>query len=100
LVLLAIVLFYPSPMAKQHATSLGTATLLAAALLVPARGLALLCLLCWPTSLLLLWQLLRPVPDWYLPADYFAATRLLAAECRPRDVVVAPTDLSLMAAGL
>ena len=100
LLLLAVVLFYPSPMAKQHATSLGTATVLLAALVTPPRWLPALCLACLPTSAFVWWQVAQPRPDWFLPRDYFTATRALASSCRPRDVLVAPTDLSLMAAGL
>jgi hypothetical protein len=98
--LMLVVLFYASPMAKQHATSLGGVAVLTAVVLAPPRWLPALFLALAPTSVFLLWHVLHPLPGWFLPADYFAATGFLRSSCRPREVAVAPTDLSLMIAGL
>src|SRR5262245_34455060 len=95
LMLLTLVFVYQSALVRQHMISLGAATLLAAALVTPARALPVLCLLCCATSSFVWWQTMRPNPGWFLPRDYFTAQRDLAVACRTHDVVVAPTDLSL-----
>lgn len=98
--LAALLVVFTDPMAKQCATSLGAALLLWAASVVPARWLAPATLVLAPTSGLLLWLAFNPSPDSFAPTDYFAATRLLAPSCAPREIAVAPTDLSLLIAGL
>jgi hypothetical protein len=99
-VVAAIVVGYPSPMVKQFATTLGPAVLLLAGLLAPARALAAGIALLLPTTAFLLWRVLHPFPDWFMPRDYAAAVDLLDGACRPGEVAVAPSDVSLMIAGL
>jgi hypothetical protein len=99
-VVTAIVVGYPSPMAKQFGTTLGPAVVLLAALLTPPRwivpAIAALC----PTSVFLLWRVFHPYPEWFAPRDYAAAVEFLDGACGATDVALAPTDLSLMIAGL
>ena len=99
-VVAAIVVGYPSPMVKQFATTLGPAVLLLAGLLAPPRALAAGIALLLPTSAFLLWRVLNPYPVWYAHRDYAAAVEVLQDACRPGEVAVAPSDLSLMIAGL
>jgi len=86
--------------APQVATSLGTLAVFAAAVLTPKRLLpvAVACLI--PTSLFLLRLASEPRSSAFASEDYFRATRWLSARCRDGDVLLAPTDLSQMAAGL
>ena len=95
-----IVVAYPSPMVKQFATTLGPAMLLLAALLTPARWIAPAVAALCPTSVFLLWRVFHPYPEWFAPRDYAEAVRFLDDACGARDVALAPTDLSLMIAGL
>lgn len=96
----AIVLGYPAPMAKQFATTLGPAVVLLAAVLTPARWIAPAVAALCPTSVFLLWRVFHPFPEWFAPRDYAEAVRFLDGACGPEDVALAPTDLSLMIAGL
>jgi hypothetical protein len=98
--LLALLLLWPSPMAKQYAISLGAALLLWAAAVTPGRALPWAVLALSPTSLFLLWRAFNPFSISFAPASYFTATRFLASACRPAELALAPTDLSLMIAGL
>jgi hypothetical protein len=95
-----IVVAYPSPMVKQFATTLGPAAVLLAALLTPARWIVPAVAASCPTSLFLLWRVFHPYPEWFAPRDYAEAVRFLDGACGAEDVAVAPTDLSLMIAGL
>jgi hypothetical protein len=52
-----------------------------------------------PTSALVLAAAAHPSPDSYLPRDFAAAATYLADQCAPGEVVLAPTDLSLLVAG-
>ena len=99
-VVAVIVIGYPSPMVKQFATTLGPAVLLLAGAVAPARALAAGVALLLPTSVFLLWRVLNPFPDWFQSRDYAAAVDLLHGTCRPGEVAVAPSDVSLMIAGL
>lgn len=96
----AIVVLYPSPMVKQFATTLGPAVLLLAAAVAPARALGLAAVAFLPTSAFLLWRVFHPYPDWFAPGDYVRTVELLEGTCRDGDVALAPSDLSLMIAGL
>jgi hypothetical protein len=100
LVVAFIVIAYPSPMVKQFATTLGPALVLLAALLTPGRWLPLAVVALSPTSLFLLWRVFNPLPPWFAPQDYVKAVAALDDACRPGEVALAPTDLSLMIAGL
>ncbi len=91
---------YPSPMAKQFAVTFGPALLLLTALVTPARWTAIAVAALCPTSLFLLWRVFHPFPTWFAPRDYAAAVRFLADACGPDEVVIAPTDASLMIGGL
>lgn len=95
-----IVVAYPSPMVKQFATTLGPAVVLLAALLTPARWIAPAVAALCPTSVFLLWRVFHPFPEWFAPRDYAEAVRFLDGACGAEDVALAPTDLSLMIAGL
>jgi len=98
--LAALLVTVPSPPVRQTVTGLGTAALLAAALEIPRRWLPGAILALVPTSAFLVWRVFHPWPDCFAPRDYVQATRALAASCAPGDVALAPTDLSLMIAGL
>lgn len=95
-----IVVAYPSPMVKQFATTLGPAVALLAALLTPPRAIAAAAAALCPTSVFLLWRVFHPFPEWFAPRDYAEAVRFLDGACGAEDVALAPTDLSLMIAGL
>jgi hypothetical protein len=95
-----ILVGYPSPMAKQFATTLGPAVVLLAALITPFRVLPWAAAALCPTSVFLLWRVFHPYPDWFAPRDYTEAVRFLDGTCAGEDVALAPTDLSLMIAGL
>ena len=73
---------------------------LLAALLTPARWLPAALLALCPTSVFLMWRVLNPYPSWFSPRDYVSAVVYLDDACRANDVALAPTDLSLMIAGL
>jgi hypothetical protein len=73
---------------------------LLAALVTPARVLPTAALLLSPTSAFLLWRVFHPYPDWYMPRDYARAVAVLHDACADGDVALAPSDLSLMIAGL
>ena len=90
----------PAALARQTVTGLGVAVLLLTALEVPRSWLPWSTLAVAPTSLFLVWRVLHPWPEAFAPQDYFAATRALRDQCATGDVAVAPTDLSLMIAGL
>ena len=96
----ALLAFGPSALARQTVTGLGVAALLLAAATVPPRALPWATFALAPTSAFLLWRVFHPWPDSFAPREYFAATDALARACAPRDVAVAPSDLSLMIAGL
>jgi len=98
--LLMLLGLWSAPMAKQCATSLGTALLLWAAVVTPGRVLPWAALALSPTSLFLLWRAWHPFPSSFAPADYFAAVEFLRSRCESHEVVLAPTDLSLLIAGL
>lgn len=98
--LLGLLLAWPSPMAKQFATSLGAALLLWAAASTPGRALPWATLALSPTSLFLLWRAFNPFPVSFAPAAHFSAVRFLGSACAPGELALAPTDLSLMIAGL
>jgi hypothetical protein len=100
LVVALIVWGYPSPMAKQFSTMLGPSLLLLAALVAPARWVAPAIVALAPTSVFLMWRVLHPYPDWFAPRDEMSAVGHLGDACRPGDVAIAPTDLSLRIAGL
>jgi hypothetical protein len=93
-------LFSGLSFASQFASSLGTALLLAVALGAGGRWLPALALALSPTSLVLYWRLLHPAPEWFPPRDYLAAAQELAADCRPGDVLFAPSEPSLFVAAL
>jgi hypothetical protein len=95
-----LVLASRSVLVRQASTTLGLAVLMLAAVSVPARGLAAAVAALLPTSVFLFWRLLHPWPDAFADRDYFAAVDWLRGRCSPGDVAVAPTDLSLMIAGL
>lgn len=99
-VVAAIVVGFPSPMNKQFATTLGPAALMLAALLTPDRWLAPAVAALCPTSVFLLWRVFHPFPEWFAPRDYAEAVRFLGGTCAPGQVAIAPTDVSLMIAGL
>ncbi len=99
-VVVMIVVGYPSPMAKQFATSLGPAVVLLAALVTPARWIAPAVAALCPTSVFLLWRVLNPYVHWFAPRDEIAAVQHLEGVCRAGDVALAPSDLSLRIAGL
>jgi hypothetical protein len=99
-VVTGILVGYPSPMAKQFATTLGPAALLLAALLTPPRWIVPAIVALCPTSAFLLWRVFHPFPDWFAPRDYATAVVFLAQACGPEEVAVAPTDASLMIGGL
>jgi hypothetical protein len=90
----------PSAPVRQTVTGLGTAVLLSAALEIPRRWLPGSTLALAPTSAFLVWRVFHPWPDSFAPLDYYQATRALASSCTAGDVALAPTDLSLMIAGL
>jgi hypothetical protein len=86
--------------AVQFATSLGLVLLLLAGLSLAERWLPVAAALLSPTALVLLWQFVNPPPSWFPPRDYQSAIAYLQGACRGGDVVYAPTDPSLMVAGL
>jgi hypothetical protein len=94
----AAFLFSGLGFASQFATSLGTALLLTVALGASTRWLPAFALTLSPTALVLYWRILNPAPEWFPPRDYVAATRLLATECAPGDVLFAPSEPSLFVA--
>ncbi|HVR70966.1 MAG TPA: hypothetical protein VMT87_08985, partial [Vicinamibacteria bacterium] len=100
LVLAVLLVALRSALTKQSVITMGAAMLLLAGLEIPRRWLPATALVAAPTSVFLLWRLFNPWPDCFAPPEYFQATRALAAACSPHDVAVAPTDLSLMIAGL
>jgi hypothetical protein len=87
------------PFVLQLSNALGALLLLWAGLAVPARRLPWAVLALCPTSILLLWQILRPPVVWFLPRDYETAAVQLARQCRPGDMVLGPVDPSLVIAG-
>lgn len=97
-VLVALVTLSPAPIVKQLATSLGASVLLWAALRCPPGVLPIAALVLSPTSLFLLWRAFHPAPQAFVHEDYAAAADALRASCRPGDVAIAPTDLSLLLA--
>jgi hypothetical protein len=96
----ALLVAAPAQLARQTVTGLGPAVLLLAAIEIPRRWLPWSTLALVPTSAFLVWRVLHPWPDAFAPTDYFRAAAALRPACRERDVAVAPTDLSLMIAGL
>jgi hypothetical protein len=100
LVLAVLLVSLRSALTKQSVITMGAAMLLLAGLDIPRRWLPWTALLAAPTSAFLVWRLFNPWPDCFAPPDYFQATRTLAGACHRDDVAVAPTDLSLMIAGL
>jgi hypothetical protein len=96
----ALLVWGPSALARQTVTGLGVAALLLAAATLPRRALPWATAALAPTSAFLVWRVFHPWPDSFAPREYFAATDALARACAPRDVAVAPSDLSLMIAGL
>jgi hypothetical protein len=96
-VLLAVL---ESALTKQSVITMGSALLLLAGLHIPRRWLPWTALAAAPTSVFLVWRVFNPWPDCFAPPEYFRATRTLAGLCAPGDVALAPTDLSLMIAGL
>jgi hypothetical protein len=98
--LAVLLVAWSSPLAKQCLVSGGVALLLLAASLLPGRALAISVVLLSPTSALLLWTAFHPSPASYVPSDYVAAAQALRGACKPGDVAIAPTDLSLVLAGL
>ena len=96
----AIAFLYPSPLAKQFATGLGPSLLLLAAVVVPRRAMPWAVAALLPTTGFLLWRVFHPLPNWFAPADYARAVAQLDERCRNGQVAVAPSDLSLMIAGL
>jgi hypothetical protein len=99
-VVVAIYVGYPAPMAKQFGVTLGPALVLLAAAVTPSRWLAPAAAALCPTSVFLVWRVFNPYPEWFAPRDYAAAVRFLDDACVPDEVVVAPTDVSLMIGGL
>jgi hypothetical protein len=100
LVLAALLVVHRSALTKQSVITMGAAMLLLAGLDIPRRWLPWASLAAAPTSAFLVWRLFNPWADCFAPPEYFAAARKLADDCAPRDVALAPTDLSLMIAGL
>jgi hypothetical protein len=81
LVLAVLLVTLRSALTKQSVITMGAAVLLLAGLHLPRRWLP--------------WTALAAAPP-----EYFQAARTLATACSPHDVALAPTDLSLMIAGL
>lgn len=100
LVLAALLAVLESALTKQSVITMGAAVLLLAGLHIPRRWLPWTALAAAPTSVFLMWRVFNPWPDCFAPPEYFRSTRALAALCSPYDVALAPTDLSLMIAGL
>jgi hypothetical protein len=100
LVLAVLLVALRSALTKQSVITMGAAVLLLAGLQLPRRWLPWTALAAAPTSVFLMWRLFNPWPDCFAPPEYFQAARTLAAACAPYDVALAPTDLSLMIAGL
>jgi hypothetical protein len=98
--LAALHVIAPSALARQTVTGLGAAALLLAALEIPVRWLPWSTLALLPTSAFLVWRVFHPWPDCFAAREYFEATQALGTGCARGDVAVAPTDLSLMIAGL
>jgi hypothetical protein len=97
--LIAALVLVRLPFALQLSNALGALLLLWAGLAVPARRLPWAALALCPTSLLLLWQILRPPVVWFPPRDYETAAVALSRQCRPGDMVLGPVDPSLIIAG-
>jgi hypothetical protein len=100
LVLAVLLVTLRSALTKQSVITMGAAVLLLAGLHLPRRWLPWTALAAAPTSAFLVWRLFHPWPDCFAPPEYFQAARTLAKACSPHDVALAPTDLSLMIAGL
>jgi len=96
--LVLLVVFYSAPLMKTFVATLGVMVALLAAIVTPERWLPIAALLLSPTSLFVLWRVLNPWPACFFTADDGRAMELLAARGAPGDVVLAPTDLSLLIA--
>lgn len=96
--LAALLFLWQSPMAKQCTTTLGAGLLLWAAVRMPARALPFATLGLLPSFLLVLWISFRTTGPPFASRDTFAAVDVLAQQCSPGDVAIAPTDMSLMIA--
>ena len=97
--LTTLLLVWTAPMAKQ-CLGLGAALLLWAAVVTPARRLAVAVFALSPTSAVVLWLAFHPGPSSFVPADSLAVTTMLHRACAPGQVTIAPTDLSLAVAAL
>lgn len=95
---LALLATWADPMAKQCATTLGTALLLLAAAVAPARFQVAGLLAGLPSAALILAAAARPGPPSYAPVAYREAAAFLRSACAPGEVAIAPTDLSLLIA--
>jgi hypothetical protein len=94
-----LLLALPFSFGFQFTGALGAALLLLAALGLPGRGLPAATLALCPTTLVLLWRLLNPRPEWFPPRGVAEVADFLKRECRPRERVLAPEALALLAAG-
>jgi hypothetical protein len=98
--LAALNVIAPAALARQTVTGMGAAVLLLAAVEIPDRWLPWSALALLPTSVFLVWRVFHPWPDGFAAREYFETTRAMETACARGDVAVAPTDLSLMIAGL
>jgi len=94
-----LVLLLPIPFAFEFVGALGAALLLLVALGVPPGWLPAAALGLCPTTLVLLWRLLNPQPEWFPPRDLMEVNAFLRRECRPGQRVVAPESLAVLVAG-
>jgi hypothetical protein len=99
-VLVVVLVGVRSPMMKQIVSSFGTVLLLLVALALPRRWLPVATLGLCPTTMFLLWKALHPAPPAFASRTDLAATAFLRSACAPEEVALAPTNLSLMIAGL
>ena len=95
---LTAVMLWPAAPMRQLSTSLGASLLLLVAARLPPRWLPAAVLALCPTSAVLLWRAFHPPPAIFVRDDYAAAVETLRTGCQPRDVAIAPADLSLLIA--
>lgn len=95
---LLVVMIWPAAALRQVSTSVGAAVLLLAVSRTPPRWLPLTALALVPTFAFLIWRVLHPPVGMFIRDDYAAALGEIRPRCHPRDVVIAPMDLSLFIA--
>ena len=98
-----IVWLRPVSFALQFAVGVGLPLLVLAALGLARLGPAALAVvaLAFSSSAVVATQIvLRPDPNWHVPAERMAAARMLRPACRPGDLAFAPADIGLYALGL